>query len=326
MCKMKPLFLAIASTVFTIDAMGDGKIVIAHRGASGYVPEHTLEAYAVAHAMGADYIEPDLVLTKDKVFVCLHDIHLDLTTNVKDVFPDRKRADGKYYAADFTLSEIKQMSAVERLPMRFPKGKSHFAIPTFVEMIELVQGMNKTAKREAGIYPELKEPAWHRENGLPMEEAFLELVTKHGYTGKAAKIFVQCFESEPLKRMRKELKSELPMVQLLSKDEQQKPMLTEAGIKEISTYANGVGPDLGILTDDSNFVTNAHKAGLVVHPYTLRADIRPDKNESFEQLVKRVYFDLGCDGAFTDFPDLVSGVLKSNAATANSTAKPTAAK
>ena len=163
-----------------------GRIVIGHRGASGYLPEHTLESYALAHGQGADYIEPDLVRTKDGAFICLHDIYLDATTDVATAFPGRARADGRYYAADFTLEEVRRMRVHERLDRRFPRGVSRFSVPTFEEMIELVAGLNRTTGRRAGIYPELKQPAFHRAAGMPMEEAFLEIVRRHGVGGPDA--------------------------------------------------------------------------------------------------------------------------------------------
>ena len=290
-------------------ATAQTKSVIGHRGACGYVPEHTLESYALAHAMGADYIEPDLVLTKDKVFICLHDIRLNATTDVEIVFPERKRDDGKYYAADFTLAEIKRLHAHERLKDRFPQGASSFEVPTFTEMIELVQGLNKTTGREAGIYPELKEPQWHRDHGLPMEEAFLALMTQYGYTGKTAKAFVQCFEPGPLKRMR-ELKSELPQIQLMGAEKEFVPMLTAEGLAEIAKYANGIGPDKGMIEKDPDLVKRAHAAGLLVHPYTLRKDLLPAKYSSFDNELNQFYNMYGVDGLFTDFPDLAAVFLK----------------
>lgn len=293
-----------------VSAQAQSKIVIAHRGASGYVPEHTLEAYAMAHAMGADFIEPDVVLTKDKVFICLHDIHLEMTTDVEQVFPDRKRADGKWYAADFTLAEIKQLHAHERLKNRFPQDKSSFQVPTFTEMIELVQGLNKTTGREAGIYPELKEPKWHRENGLPMEEAFLALVKQHGYADATSKIFVQCFEAEPLKRMRNELGSALPQIQLIGNSKDFAPMLTAEGLKEIAAYANGIGPDKGSVDKDPDIVKRAHEAGLQVHPYTLRKDSLPSKYSSFDNELNQFYNVYSVDGLFTDFPDVAVAFVK----------------
>lgn len=295
--------------VIAVSAQAQSKIVIAHRGASGYVPEHTLEAYAMAHAMGADYIEPDVVLTKDKVFICLHDIHLEMTTDVEQVFPDRKRDDGKWYAADFTLAEIKQLHAHERLKNRFPQDKSSFQVPTFAEMIELVQGLNKTTGREAGIYPELKEPKWHRENGLPMEEAFLELVKGYGYTDETSKIFVQCFETDPLKRMRDELGSELPQIQLLGSGKDFTAMLTKEGLKAIAKYADGIGPEKGRITLIS--VLEAHDAGLLVHPYTFRKDSLPSNYSSLNNEIEEFYWKIGVDGVFTDFPDIAADVAHS---------------
>lgn len=292
-------------------AAGQGeKIVIAHRGASGYVPEHTLEAYAVAHAQGADYIEPDVVLTKDGRFICLHDIHLEGTTNVEQVFPDRKREDGKWYAADFTLDEIKQLRVHERLPNRFPKDLSKFEVPTFEEMIELVQGLNKTTGREAGIYPELKQPGWHTQNGLPMEEAFLDLVARYGYSGPDARIFVQCFEPKPLQRMR-ELGSQLPQIMLVGGGEASRALLTEEGLKSVAGFANGIGPDRSVLPADPEIVTRAHANGLAVHPYTFRADFVVGEFKTFENELRHFYVELGVDAVFTDFPDKAVAFLRS---------------
>lgn len=278
-------------------------IVIAHRGASGYVPEHTLEAYAMAHALGADYIEPDLVLSQDNVFVCLHDIHLEATTDVEEKFPVRKRSDGRWYAADFTLAELKTLAVHERLPGRFPKGKSAFEIPTLTEMIELVQGLNGTTKREAGIYPELKEPSWHRENGLPMEKHLLDVLSQYGYTGSTAKVFVQCFEPEPLKMIRGELKSELPLIQLIGDDKRQAAMITKEGIAAIAEYANGIGPDKDMIEANPDLVTWAHENKLAVHPYTFRSDLPVKKYASFDDEVKQFFFVYRVDGLFTDQAD-----------------------
>lgn len=300
---------AIPVIMAVFSALGP-PIVIAHRGASGYVPEHTLEAYAMAHAQGADYIEPDLVLTKDKVFICLHDIHLEPTTNVEEVFPDRKREDGKWYAADFTLEEIKRLRAHERLPNRFPKDSSAFEVPTFAEMIELVQGLNKTTGREAGIYPELKEPAWHRENGLPMEEAFLSMLSRYGYTGRDAKVYVQCFDAASLRRMRDELGSQLPQIQLMGGDKNS-PMLTTEGLDAIAAYANGIGPAKTVIEANPDLVQWAHERGLAVHPYTLRADSVPSKYGTFEAELEQFYSVYAVDGVFIDHPDRALRYLKS---------------
>ena len=227
--------LVCVSAVPTVEAAEEGaaddavstptKIVIAHRGASGYLPEHTLPAYALAHGMGADFIEPDLVLTRDGHLICLHDIYLEATTNVEQLFPDRARDDGRWYAADFTLDEIRRLQADERLDGRFPKGASRFAVPAFTEMIELVQGLNERTGRAVGIYPELKAPAWHRAEGLPMEKALLKVLGRYGYLEDGAPIFVQSFEEESLRRLR-ELGSELPQVFLMAEVDQYRHFLS----------------------------------------------------------------------------------------------------
>lgn len=288
-------------------------IIIAHRGASGYVPEHTLEAYAMAHALGADYIEPDLVMTKDGVLICLHDIHLEATTNVEEVHADRKRPDGRWYAADFTLEEIKRLRAHERLTTRFPQSLSRFEVPTFAEMIELVQGLNNTTGRAAGIYPELKAPAWHRQNGLPMEEAFLRVLAEYGYTEKSSPVFVQCFEPEPLIRMRRELGSRLPQIQLLGNEKTFDEMASEAGLAEIAKYAEGIGPPKQRIERNPALVEWAHKLGLAVHPYTFRADSLPPMYTTYADEVARFAAEYRVDGFFTDHPDLTAQAIQKTA-------------
>ena len=284
------------------------KIVIAHRGASGYLPEHTLPAYALAHGMGADYIEPDLVMTKDAHLICLHDIYLQATTNVEQVFPDRGRDDGRWYAADFTLAETRRLEAEERLRDRFPRGSSRFAVPSFVEMIELVQGLNERTGRTVGIYPELKAPAWHRAEGLPMEEALLEVVERYGYRESGAPIFVQSFEEESLRSLR-ELGSELPQVLLMAEVEQYRRFLSAAGIAGIAAFADGIGPAKTMLERQPELIGWARDAGLAVHPYTFRADQVPDRHGSHEAELERYLFELGVDGVFTDYPDRARAVL-----------------
>lgn len=293
----------------TEDAVSSpAKVVIAHRGASGYLPEHTLPAYALAHGMGADYIEPDLVLTKDGHLICLHDIYLQATTNVEQVFPDRARDDGRWYAADFTLAEIRRLEAEERLRDRFPRGKSRFAVPSFVEMIELVQGLNERTGRTAGIYPELKAPAWHRAEGLPMEEALLKVVERYGYLESGAPIFVQSFEEESLRRLR-DLGSELPQVLLMAEVEQYRKFLSAGGMAGIAAFADGIGPAKTMLERQPELIGWARDAGLTIHPYTFRADQVPDRHGSHEAELERYLFGLGVDGVFTDYPDRARAVL-----------------
>ena len=310
--------LVCVSAVPTVEAAEEGaaddavstptKIVIAHRGASGYLPEHTLPAYALAHGMGADFIEPDLVLTRDGHLICLHDIYLQATTNVEQLFADRARDDGRWYAADFTLEEIRLLQADERLDGRFPKGASRFAVPAFTDMIELVQGLNERTARAVGIYPELKAPAWHRAEGLPMEEALLEVLGRYGYLEDGAPIFVQSFEEESLRRLR-ELGSELPQVFLMAEVDQYRHFLSAEGIAGIAEFATGIGPAKTMLERQPELIGWAHDAGLLVHPYTFRADQVPDRDDSHEAELRRYLFDLGVDGLFTDFADRARAVL-----------------
>ena len=171
---------------------GNRKTVIAHRGASGYLPEHTLAAKALAHGMGADFIEQDVVLTADDEAIVLHDIHLDTVTNVASQFPDRARPDGYFYAIDFSLEEIRRLKVHERVsretrqavyPQRFPDRHSIFRVPTLAEEIQLIQGLNKSTGRCAGIFPEIKSPAWHQSEGKDISRIVLEILARHGYTG-----------------------------------------------------------------------------------------------------------------------------------------------
>jgi glycerophosphoryl diester phosphodiesterase len=319
------VFLMAMGAVMISPALAEEKLVIAHRGASGYLPEHTLEAYAMAYGMGADYVEPDLVLTKDGVFICLHDIHLERTTNVEEVFPDRAREDGRWYAADFNLSEIKRLQVYERAnadgtPVfagRFPQNKSDFEIPTFAEMIELIHGLNRASGRNVGIYPEIKSPTWHAAEGLPMEEKLLDILAQYGYEGPDACVYVQCFENHSLKMMRTDLGTELPLVQLADTGnnsdtgENYSSMVTQEGLKEIATYADGVGPYKMYIEANPELVQWAHDDGLQVHTWTMRVDSLPEKYSNFTDELNQFYFVYGVDGLFTDFTDKAVAFLQS---------------
>jgi glycerophosphoryl diester phosphodiesterase len=307
------------------------KIVIAHRGASGYLPEHTLPAVAMAHALGADYIEQDVVLSKDDVPLVLHDIHIDTVTDVARRFPDRKRADGRYYAIDFTLAELKTLNASERFdpktglavfPTRFPVGKSSFQIPTLEEEIQLVQGLNTSTGREAGIYPEVKEPAWHRTQGRDVSKVLLEVLGRYGYRTKTDKVYVQCFDEAEVKRIRTELGYKGRLIQLIEGArpmlDEQKHLRTPAGLAETAKYADGIGPALSdVITkkedgsyEATSLVRDAHAAGLEVHPYTFRADALPPGMATLEDLLRLTLVDVGVDGVFTDFTDRAVAFLR----------------
>lgn len=287
-------------------------VVIAHRGASGYLPEHTLEAKAMAHAMGADFIEQDVVLTSDDVPVVMHDIHLDTISDVAQRYPGRHRADGRWYALDFTLAEIRQLRASERFsektgkqvyPMRFPKGASTFQIPTLEEELQLIAGLNHSTGRKAGIYTEIKQPKWHRDEGHDISAIVLPILRRHGYATKEDACFLQCFEFEEVKRIRTELGWQGRLVFLMgsfkkgAKVEKEKPSLTQ-----IAAVADGIGP--AISADMARVAAEAHAAGLLVHPYTLRIDDLPKWAGSPDALMKLLIGDARVDGLFTDFPDV----------------------
>jgi len=312
------------------------KLVIAHRGASAYLPEHTLESKAMAYAMGADYVEQDVVMTQDNQLIVLHDITLERTTDVARQFPGRARADGSYYVVDFTLAEIRQLRVNEGVsmrtgerqliyPQRFPLDMSAFRINTLAEEIEMVQGLNHSTGKDVGIYPEVKSPAFHRAEGKDVSRALLEMLKSYGYVSKQDKVFVQTFEFEELKIIHDELQPalgiELNLVQLMGADEYYEWMLSAQGMTELARYADGIGPEKGmIIPQDSsaaspsitNLVEFAHAAGLQVHPYTFRADPGqvPGYASDFASMLRLFYFDVGVDGVFTDFPDLAVGFLQ----------------
>jgi len=290
-------------------AFGD-TLVIAHRGASAYLPEHTLPAVAMAHAMGADYIEQDVVLTKDDKIVVLHDITLDHTTDVARVFPGRTRDDGMYYAIDFTLAEIKTLRVHERrsesgqavFPNRFPIEIEVLRVPTLAEEIELISGMNASTGRDVGIHVELKNPGFHDQEGKDFPSVVLEELEKYGFVDEDQKAFVQCFDAETLKGLREH--TELRLIQLL--DGNALPM---ANAEEISGYAQGVGFSIRHFDVAAEFTRAAQGAGLQVQPYTFFADLIPPYADSFTELLDLYIGDLGVEGLFTDNPDLVRQYL-----------------
>ena len=318
----------------------EGKvIVIAHRGASGERPEHTIAAYTLAIAQGADYIEPDLVLTKDGVLVARHENEISETTDVaaKPEFAARKATktiDGQkmtgWFTEDFTLAELKSLRAKERLPQLRKANMAYdgqFEVPTFEEILELAKTQGAKTGRQIGIYPETKHPSYFTSIGLPHEAPLLALLTRYGYTEKSAPIFVQSFEVGNLRALRP--KTKLRLIQLL--DEKGSPadradltypdMAKPQGLKAIAGYANGIGPNkalviprnmLGALGEPSSLIADAHAAGLAVHPWTFRREnyflplaaksgINPAANGDLESEI-RAFLDAGVDGIFSDNP------------------------
>lgn len=329
---------ALLLAAFASESMAQ-KIVIAHRGASGYLPEHTLEAKAMAYAMGADYIEQDVVMTADDQLIVLHDITLDRTTNVDEVFPNRARDDGRFYAIDFTLEEIRQLDATEGFRVlpngekrqgygeRFPMGTFSFSVPTLQEEIELIQGMNKSTGNDIGIYPEIKQPAFHREEGKDISTAVVRVLKEYGYTTKQDKVFLQTFDYDELAIIQKQIFPaegvSLNLIQLIGGASTYPWMFEADGMEKLAYAADGIGPDKGLIVErDSTknnlkiteLVTRAHAAGLQVHPYTYRSDSGqvPDYADDFADLLHIHYFQAGVDGLFTDFPDKAVDFLKAN--------------
>jgi glycerophosphoryl diester phosphodiesterase len=307
-------------------------VVIAHRGASGYLPEHTLEAKALAHAMNPDYIEQDVVLTKDDVPIIIHDHYLDTVTNVNEVFPKRKRSDGRFYAIDFTWEEICKLRVFERIDLntgkaaykeRYPLLSSftavRFRISSLEEEITLIQGLNKSRQMNIGLYVELKAPWFHKKEGKDIASIVLPLLKKMGYHKKSDNIIIQCFDPACLKRMRYILKTKIPLVQLIADNSWDETpgvdynaMLTKEGLKIVSQYADGIGPWIDQLVSKTKkgkvvvtaVAENAHKSGLVIHPYTARKDSLPENISSMDELLKILKTKVKADGIFSDFPDI----------------------
>ena len=315
------LILAVGAIWAPLTAIAPPRpLIIAHRGASGHRPEHTLEAYRLAVEMGADFIEPDLVSTKDGVLIARHENELSGTTDVAERFPDRKRTrviDGQsvsgWFSEDFTLAEIKTLRARERLPFRSHAYDGQFQIPTFDEVLALAQEKGAARGRPVGVYPETKHPAYFRSIELPLEEPLVESLRKRGWNSRDAPVFIQSFEQGNLRDLRK--KTDVRLVQLVSTA----AMVDGNGLKNIAEYADGLGPEKrlvvpvnrdGSLGTPTDLVARAHAAGLLVHVWTVRIDKEflpagygGQPEAEFEQLRS-----LAVDGVFTDFPDVAAKV------------------
>jgi len=299
--------------------------IIAHRGASAYLPEHSLAAKALAYGMGADFLEQDVLASRDGELLVLHDLFLDAVSDVVDKFPTRARADGHFYCIDFDLNEIHTLNFGERLdPVtgelryagRFPRNAGMFPAVTLREEIRFVQGLNKATGRRVGIYPELKHAAWHREQGIDLTEKVLELLGHCGYlTEDGDPVFLQCFDPDELKQVRKSVGPGLPIIQLLDSKTDVDIQL----LQEISEYAAGIGPSIKLIYRGkceggepqlSALVEMAHDTGLAVHPYTFRADALPPGFESMQEMVRWFVDELEIDGLFTDFTDIAAAALR----------------
>ena len=310
-------------------------VVIAHRGACGYLPEHTRAAKVLAYAMGADYLEQDVVASRDDELIVLHDIHLDRVTDVASRYPDRARRDGRFYVRDFDLDEIKTLrvhhrrNADDSLVYRGRDGTEgdDFRVLTFAEELALVRTLETAHGRPVGIYPEIKRPRWHREQGVDITPAFLRILEEYGYREHLDPVYVQCFDPAELRRIRHQLGSRLKLVQLIAENSWQEVAIDFAsfrsrrGLQRLARTVDGIGPWINRLyrlprrdgkIRSTGLVERAHDAGLAVHPYTFRSDDLPPGFDSFAELLSFCTQELAIDGLFTDFPDKVLQFLRRN--------------
>lgn len=318
----RPALMAVILNLMMVPIVHSKPEVIAHRGASGYLPEHTLEAATLAFAQGADYVEQDLVLSRDLVPVVLHDIHLDTVTNVATLFPDRRREDGRYYAFDFTLAELKTLTVHERRQLdgtqvfkdRY-QGEAEFKIATFEEQLELIAQLNRQFDKHVGFYPEIKSPAWHRAQGADISKIVLGILRQHKLDDAAKKIYVQCFDFTETQRLRTELNAKVKLIQLIGENSWGESstdytmLQTTEGLQQIAQVADGIGPWIQQVIDPgsgkpTDLVARAHDAGLAVHAYTFRVDALPDGVDA-ERLMSVLFDEIKIDGLFTDFTDVV---------------------
>lgn len=327
-----PVFLVLALGLAVPGVAADKAepFEIAHRGASGYLPEHTVEAVAMAHALGASWIEQDVVMSSDGVLVVLHDITLDATTDVRARFPDRSRKDGLNYALDFTLAELKTLEVRERFdpktgkpvyPGRFSGELPVFRIATFEESLSLVQSLNASTGRKVGVYPEVKRPAWHLAQGRDLGAEVVSELRRFGYEEKTDLCHLQCFEYDEVRRLREKVGYRGKLVQLLGGGDKIGEGHTDfaylrspEGLRELARWVDGIGPPISeVLTGDlpgerriTSLVSNAREAGLVVHPYTARSDSLPKWASDYAELIDALA-EAGVEGYFTDFPGLRDG-------------------
>jgi glycerophosphoryl diester phosphodiesterase len=320
-----------------------GTLVIGHRGAAGYRPEHTLASYELAARMGADFIEPDLVVTGDGVLVARHEPEIGGTTDVasRPEFAGRQRTvllDGVnvtgWFTHDFTLAELKTLRAVERLPAVRQRNTLYnglFQVPTFVEMLELRAKLSKELGRDLGVIPETKHPTYHRRLGLELETPLLRALERFGLNKRGAKVWIQSFEAANLRAIRPAARVNLVFLTSaagspFNDTRTYAQYLTPAGLKELSRYADGIGPDKvqviarnadNTLGAPTSLVQDAHAAGLKVIPYTFRAEnqflpadyqVGADPNAYGRAIDEQITFlKAGVDGLFTDQADI--GVL-----------------
>jgi glycerophosphoryl diester phosphodiesterase len=292
------LILLSGLTVGVTDAQYSRKTNVAHRGASAYAPEHTIAAYRLALEQGADYVEQDLQITQDGALVCLHDLTLERTTNVEDVFPARARAEGDqktWPVSDFTLAEIKQLDAGSWFDPKFAGER----VPTWQEAIHLVRG-------KAGLFPETKAPDVYGSRGFDMEALVLKELENNGlHTATAdpkTPVIIQSFSPESLQKMRT-MGTKLPLVLLISdNDPQRGTWLSDEGLNNARKFADGIGPAKALLLADPTLAPRARGLGFSITPYTFRSAGLPPGKTVQDEMATFLY-EIGVDAVFTDNPD-----------------------
>jgi glycerophosphoryl diester phosphodiesterase len=322
-------------------------LVIAHRGASGYLPEGTLPAKALAAGMGADYVEHDVVMTRDDRLLVNHDLWLDNVSDVAERFPGRQREDGHFYVIDFDLDEILTLAVTERFnivdgrqvpafPDRFPLWKSDFRFHTLESEIEFLQGLRHSWGRDVGIFCELKSPWWHEQEGRDLPAAVYDVLARYGSRTREDRCRVMSFDSHALRRIREDIGPrsgvDLPLTQLICHTDGHETyerlpdgtwanydyewMLDPAQIGRVSEWADGIGPDIRMLLTHhrpmaaNDLTAAAHDAGLYVTPWTVRADDLPHCAPDLPDLVRVLAEECRVDGIITDFPDRVLAALR----------------
>lgn len=321
-------------------------LVIAHRGASGYLPEGTLPAKALAAGMGADYVEHDVVMTRDNRLLINHDLWLENVSDVAERFPGRQRGDGHFYVIDFDLEEILTLAVTERFnvvdgrqvpvfPGRFPLWQSDFRYHTLESELEFLQGLRHSSGRDVGIFTELKSPWFHEQEGKDLAAAVYDVLARYGYRTREDRCRVMSFDAHALQRIRSEVGPahgvDVPLTQLICHTDDHETferradgtwenydydwMLEPDAMHRMREWADGIGPDVRMLLTHhrpmaaSGLAARAHDAGLYVTPWTVRADDLPHCAPSLDALVRLLADECAVEGIITDFPDLVLSAL-----------------
>ena len=320
--------------------------VVAHRGASGYLPEGTLPAKALAVGMGADFVEHDVVMTRDDHLLINHDLWLDQVSDVAARFPGRQRADGHFYVVDFDLDEILSLSVTERFtvvdgrdvpvfPDRFPLWQSHFGFHTLESELEFLRGLKRSSGRDVGVFTELKSPWFFEQEGKDLSAAVYDTLARFGYRTREDRCRVMSFDAHALQRIRSEIGPEygvdVPLTQLICHTDDHETyermpdgtwenydydwMLEHDAMLRVREWADGIGPDVRMLLTHgrpmapSDLAAEAHAAGLYVTPWTVRSDDLPHCAPSLDALVRLLVDECHVEAIITDFPDRVIEAL-----------------